>query len=138
MPRGSDYYGGGVRLIDLSHRIDSGMPTYKGLPAPLICDYLTREASRRLYAAGTEFHIGRIDMVANTGTYLDSPFHRYEDGRDVSQLPLEIIAGRECPVAHIARPPARAIEVLPFTVSEVRGRVVLIHTDWARHWRTES
>jgi arylformamidase len=133
---GSD--GGGVRLIDLSHRIESGMPTYKGLPAPLICDYLTREASRSNYAPGTEFHIGRIEMVANTGTYLDSPFHRYAHGCDVSQLPLEVIAGRECLVAHLARPQVRAIDALPLAAAEVRGRVVLIHTDWARHWRTEN
>jgi kynurenine formamidase len=139
MPRmGAINRGGDVRLIDLSHRIDSGMPTYKGLPAPLICDYLTREESRRRYAPGTEFHIGRIEMVANTGTYIDSPFHRYADGCDVSQLPLETIAGRECLVAHVARPQDRAIDVLPFTASEVRLRVVLVHTDWARHWRSES
>ena len=67
-------------LIDLSHTIEHGMITYKGLPAPLICDFLSREASRARYAPGTEFHIGRIDMVANTGTYLDSPFHRFAEG----------------------------------------------------------
>mgnify|MGYP000261045307 CR=1 FL=1 len=77
--------------IDLSHTIEHGMITYRGLPAPLICDYLSREVSRNLYAEGTEFHIGRIDMVANTGTYLDSPFHRYADGKDLSELPLETL-----------------------------------------------
>ena len=66
-----------TRLVDLSHTVEHGMVTYKGLPAPLICDYLTREASRAIYAPGTEFQIGRIEMVANTGTYIDSPFHRY-------------------------------------------------------------
>ena len=79
-------------LIDVSHVVESGMITYKGLPAPLVCDYLSREASRKVYAPGTEFHIGRIDMVANTGTYLDAPFHRFADGIDVSELPLERIA----------------------------------------------
>jgi hypothetical protein len=73
-------------LIDLSHTVEHGMITYKGLPAPIICDYLSREASRAKYAPGTEFHIGKIEMVANTGTYLDSPFHRYPDGDDLSQL----------------------------------------------------
>jgi kynurenine formamidase len=76
-------------LIDLSHAVEDGMVTYKGLPAPLICDYLSREASRKLYAPGTEFQIGKIEMVANTGTYLDSPYHRYADGKDLSELPLE-------------------------------------------------
>src|SRR3981189_2879963 len=78
-----------AQLIDLSHTVEHGMITYKGLPAPIICDYLSREASRARYAEGTEFQIGQIDMVANTGTYLDSPFHRYAHGKDLSELPLE-------------------------------------------------
>ena len=73
-------------LIDLSHTVEHGLETYRGLPAPIICDFLSREASRAVYAPGTEFHIGRIDMVANTGTYVDSPFHRFAEGRDLSQL----------------------------------------------------
>ncbi len=82
-------------LIDLSHTIEHGMITYKGLPAPVISDHLTREASRALYAPGTEFHIGNIEMVANTGTYLDSPYHRYKEGRDLAGLPLESLANLE-------------------------------------------
>jgi len=82
-------------MIDLSHSIEHGMVTYRGLPAPLICDFLSREASRRHYAEGTDFHIGRIDMVANTGTYLDSPFHRFADGKDLSELPLKSLAALE-------------------------------------------
>ena len=80
------------QLIDVSHTLEHGMITYKGLPAPLICDYLSREASRRQYAPGTEFHIGKIEMVANTGTYVDSPFHRFPDGTDLAGLPLESLA----------------------------------------------
>src|ERR1700689_2537142 len=79
-------------LIDLSHTVTHGLITYKGLPAPIICDYLSREASRKHYAPGTEFQIGKIEMVANTGTYLDSPFHRYADGKDLSQLDLQKLA----------------------------------------------
>src|ERR1051325_6963368 len=81
-----------ARLIDLSHTVEAGMLTYKGLPAPVICDFLSREASRQVYAEGTEFHIGKIEMVANTGTYVDSPFHRYADGKDLSELSLERLA----------------------------------------------
>src|SRR5690349_3314053 len=84
-----------MNLVDLSHTIEHGMITYRGLPAPLICDFLGREASRGLYTEGTEFHIGRIDMVANAGTYLDSPFHRYTDGADLSELPLASLAALE-------------------------------------------
>src|SRR5579864_1080790 len=80
------------RLIDLSHTVTHGLVTYKGLPAPIICDYLSREASRKLYAPGTEFQIGKIEMVANTGTYIDSPFHRYANGKDLSQLELDRLA----------------------------------------------
>src|SRR5262245_63572978 len=79
-------------LIDLSHTIEDGLVTYKGLPAPIICDYLSREESRKIYAPGTEFQIGKIEMVANTGTYVDCPFHRYPDGKDLSEVGLERFA----------------------------------------------
>ena len=84
-----------MKLIDLSHTIEDGMITYKGLPAPVICDYLSRENSRKFYSAGTEFQIGKIEMVANTGTYVDCPFHRYADGEDLSQVSLERFANLE-------------------------------------------
>jgi arylformamidase len=127
-----------AELIDLSHTLESGMITYKGLPAPLVCDYLSREASRRIYSGNTEFQIGRIEMVGNTGTYLDSPFHRYADGKDLSQLPLSSLAGLDLVVARVQAPASRAIDRLPLSASEVRGRAVLIHTGWNRHWRTDA
>jgi kynurenine formamidase len=114
------------------------MLTYKGLPAPLICDYLSREASRKLYATGTEFQIGRIDMVSNTGTYLDTPFHRYPDGKDLSQLPLERLSHIPCLVARLEPGATRAIDHLPFAATDVRGKAVLIHTGWDRHWRQDE
>ena len=125
------------RLIDVSHAVEHGMVTYKGLPAPVICDYLSREESRRRYAPGTEFQIGKIEMVANTGTYVDSPFHRYADGKDLSELPLESLANLDCLVARIAPSGERAIDRLPFAASEVRGKAVLVQTSWDRHWRTD-
>ena len=88
-------------LVDVCHTIENGMTTYKGLPAPVITSYLSREDSRNYYAPGTEFHIGKIEMVANTGTYLDSPFHRYADGPDLSQLALENLANLDCVVVRI-------------------------------------
>ena len=112
------------------------MVTYRGLPAPVICDYLSREASRERYAPGTEFHIGKIEMVANTGTYIDSPFHRYADGKDLADLPLTSLANLECLVARPA-PNGRAIDRLPFSPDEIRGRAVLVETGWDRHWRTD-
>jgi arylformamidase len=127
-----------MRLFDVSHTVESGMLTYKGLPAPIICDYLSREASRKLYASGTEFQIGRIDMVANTGTYIDSPFHRYSDGKDLSQLPLESLANLPCVVAHIEPSSSRAIDNLPLSATDLRGKAVLIHTAWDAHWRTDQ
>jgi arylformamidase len=126
-----------MRLIDVSHTLESGMLTYKGLPAPVICDYMSREASRKIYAAGTEFQIGRIDMVANTSTYLDSPFHRYVDGKDLSQMPLASLANLPCLVAHIGPGQSRAIDTLPFAATDIRGKAVLIRTDWDAHWRTD-
>ena len=130
--------GAARRLIDVSHTVEHGMVTYKGLPAPLICDYLSREESRKRYAPGTEFQIGKIEMVANTGTYLDSPFHRYADGTDLAGLPLASLADLDCLVARIAPSTReRAIDSLPFAAADVRGRAVLVQTGWDRHWRTD-
>jgi kynurenine formamidase len=112
------------------------MTTYPGLPGPLICDYLSREASRNRYAPGVEFQIGKIEMVANTGTYLDSPFHRYARGKDLAQLPLESLADLDAVVVRIPagrRPVSRSA----FVGVEVQGKAVLVHTGWDAHWRTE-
>lgn len=124
-----------MNSIDLSHTIEHGMITYRGLPAPLICDYLSREASRNLYAEDTEFHIGRIDMVANTGTYLDSPFHRYEDGKDLSELPLTSLAGLD---GVVVRCEAMAITWKAFEGLDLQNKAVLVQTRWDRHWRTDA
>jgi len=128
----------GVRLIDVSHVVEQGMITYKGLPAPVICDFLSREASRKLYAAGTEFQIGKIEMVANTGTYIDSPFHRYSDGKDLAGLSLSSLANLECVVVRIPSGAPREISRLALRPEEVRGRAVLFETGWDRHWRTDA
>lgn len=124
------------RLIDLSHTVEHGMVTYKGLPAPIICDFLSREQSKRIYAPGTEFHIGKIEMVANTGTYLDAPFHRYADGKDLSELPLEWLADLDAIVVR-AREAGRAIGPDAFAKHKVAGKAVLVQTGWSRHWRTD-
>ena len=122
-------------LIDLSHTVVNGELTYPGLPAPIICDFLSREASRALYAEGVEFHIGRIDMVANTGTYLDSPFHRYADGKDLAELPLGSLAN--LPGVRV-RSAAPAIGAEVFVGLELKGKAVLVETGWSRHWGTEA
>lgn len=113
------------------------MITYKGLPAPVICDFLSREASRTHYSAGTTFHIGKIEMVANTGTYVDSPFHRYEHGKDLSELPLTSLADIDGVVFH-ASPTRRAIGPELFKTGNLRGKAVLIHTGWSKHWGTDQ
>jgi arylformamidase len=127
----------GPRLVDLSHTIEHGMTTYPGLPGPIICDYLSREESRKKYAAGTEFQIGRIDMVANTGTYLDSPFHRYRDGKDLSQLSLDSLANLDAVVLRVSAGAGRAISHDVFRRIEVKNKAVLVYTGWDRHWRTD-
>jgi arylformamidase len=125
------------KLIDLSHKVEHGMITYKGLPAPVICDYLSREESRSHYADGTQFVIGKIEMVSNTGTYVDSPFHRFADGIDLSELPLESLADLEGVVIHV-QSFGRTITAKAFDGINVKGKAVLIHTDWSRHWRTDQ
>ena len=126
------------RLVDVSHTVEHGMVTYKGLPAPIICDWMSREASRARYAPGTEFQIGKIEMVANTGTYIDSPFHRYENGKDLSELPLESVADLDCVVVRVGPSPHRVIDEVPLSAERVRGRAVLFETGWDRHWRTDA
>jgi arylformamidase len=122
-------------LIDLSHTVTHGLVTYKGLPAPIICDYLSREASRKHYAPGTEFQIGKIEMVANTGTYLDSPFHRYADGKDLSELELEKLAN--LPAIKVSSGQKQAIDVSCFPPgADLAGKAILIETGWSRHWNT--
>ena len=125
------------KLIDLSHEVEHGMITYKGLPAPIICDFLSREDSRKHYTEGTEFNIGKIEMVANTGTYVDSPFHRFADGIDLAELPLESLANLEGIVVH-AQEFGRAISAKAFDGLDINGKAVLIHTGWARNWRTDQ
>jgi kynurenine formamidase len=123
-------------LIDLSHAVEAGVVTYKGLPAPIICDYLSREASRQLYAPGTEFQIGKIEMVANTGTYLDSPFHRYADGKDMSGLRLEQLAGLQA-VKVVARDRQNIGAAHFRDFKDLAGKAVLVETGWSRHWKTD-
>ena len=125
-------------FIDLSHTVEHGMITYKGLPAPVITDHLSRADSRSHYAAGTEFHIGKIEMVANTGTYLDSPFHRYADGADLSQLDLYSLANLDGLVIRRAADAERGISIAELEGLEISGKAVLLHTGWDRHWRTDS
>jgi len=122
-------------LIDLSHTVEHGLVTYKGLPAPIICDYLSREASRKHYAPGTEFQIGKIEMVANTGTYLDSPFHRYADGKDLAKLELQQLAN--LPAIKTSAQHQQAIDISCFPRGEsLAGKAVLVETGWFRHWNT--
>jgi arylformamidase len=127
----------GRTLVDLSHTVVDGMVTYRGLPAPVVCDFLSREASREVYAAGTEFQIGTIELCANTGTYVDSPFHRYEDGIDLAELPLERLAELDAITVDVtgqAEPAVKRGQLLPY---DVRGKAVLVRTGWDRHWGTD-
>jgi arylformamidase len=123
------------RLIDLSHVIEHGMVTYKGLPAPHICDFWTREHSAQFYDDGSTFQIGRIDMVANTGTYLDAPFHRFEDGADLAALDLGQLVALP---GIVVRSEEIAVDAAAFEGLDVAGKAVLVHTGWDRHWRTET
>lgn len=124
-------------IIDLSHSVEQGVITYKGLPPPHISDYLSREESKRHYNGETSFHIGKIEMVANTGTYIDSPFHRYKYGKDLSELPLESVADLEG-VVFRTDPNKRAIGPDLFPDTDVSGKAVLFHTGWDKHWGSDQ
>ncbi len=128
----------GFELIDVSHTVEHGMITYKGLPAPVISDYLSRADSQTRYAPGTEFQIGKIEMVANTGTYLDSPFHRYARGKDLAHLDLYSLANLDAIVVRCTNRDAAAIDEDVFHDLDLKDKAVLVHTGWDRHWRTEE
>ncbi len=123
-------------LIDLSHVVFDGLITYKGLPAPIICDYLSRETSKSNYEEGTSFQIGKIEMVTNTGTYIDCPFHRYAHGKDLSEVELESFANLEAITIHAEG--ALAIDVDYFKNKEIRNKAVIICTGWSAHWNTDT
>ena len=125
------------KLIDLSHTITDGLITYKGLPAPIVCDYLSREASKEVYAGGTTFHIGKIEMVANSGTYIDAPFHRFEEGKDIAELDLSSVAG--IPAIKIIIPKnVREIGTRFFEDVDILGKAIIIETGWCQHWNTDK
>jgi len=126
------------KYIDLSHTVHDGLVTYKGLPAAIVCDFLSREASRSRYAPGTEFQIGKIEMVTNTGTYIDCPFHRYEDGKDLSEVKLERFVDIEGVVVRADYRTGLAITADTFKGIYVKGRAVLVHTGWDEHWETDA
>jgi kynurenine formamidase len=126
------------RIVDLSHVIEHGMTTYQGLPGPSLCDFWARDETAEKYDDGSSFHIGRIDMVANTGTYVDSPFHRYAGGADLAELPLQSLA--DLPGIVVRRPWENgiAIDADAFEGLDVGGKAVLVQTGWDRHWRTDA
>lgn len=126
------------RLIELSHEIEHGMVTYPGLPGPVISDWLSREGSRERYAPGTEFHMGRIAMLGNTGTYIDAPFHRFADGHDIAGYPLEAVADLPGLVVRAVDRSGRTLDADLFRDRELRGAAVLVHTGWDAYWRAAA
>ena len=128
----------GKAFVDLSHVVYDGLITYKGFPATIICDFLSRESSRKFYREGTSFQIGRIDMIANTGTYIDTPFHRFEEGKDLAEVELSSLAELDGVVVRATGLAGRAVNREVFTGLDVRGKAVLVETGWSRHWATDQ
>ena len=126
------------RLVDLSHVITEGMVTYKGLPGPHICDFISREQSATNYDDGSTFQIGRIDMVANTGTYVDVPSHRFADGKDLSEVGVESFAHLPALVVRQPFESGLAVDAEAFDGLDVRGCAVLIATGWDRQWGLDA
>lgn len=126
------------RVVDLSHTIRAGLVTYPGLPAPVITPHLTREDSRARYAPGTEFAMDVITMIGNTGTYLDSPYHRYADGGDLASLDLSTLVGLRAEVVHVDDATDRSVPAEVFFDRDVAGAAVLVHTGWDAHFGTPA
>ncbi len=127
-----------MKFIDLSHVIEEGVVTYKGLPAPIICDFWTREESKQWYEEGTSFQMGKIEMVSNTGTYLDTPFHRYEDGKDLSEILIEQTAMLNAVMVSVPFEQHLSIDKSFFEGLDLTGKAVLVHTGWDKKWKTDD
>ena len=125
------------QYIDLSHTIEDSTITYKGLPAPIICDYLSREDSKEFYEEGTSFQIGKIEMVSNTGTYLDCPFHRFENGKDLSEITLEAFTDLEAVLIKVNHQERLEITAQDFEGYTLENKAVLVQTDWSEYWNTD-
>jgi arylformamidase len=126
------------KYIDLSHTIEDGMITYQSLPGPVISDFLSREKSRDLYSHDTEFHVALIEMVSNTGTYMDTPFHRYEGGRDLADLELSQLVDLEAITIKANDLPDKSIGISPFKGYDLTGKAVLVYTGFDKNWGTEK
>ena len=127
-----------MAIYDLSHTIGNETITYRGFPAPIICDFISREQSKIYYEKGTTFQIARMDFVTNSGTYLDSPFHRYEDGKDLSDLALERLVHLPAICLRIHHSKKLNIEVSDLEKLEISGKAILLHTGWDEHWMTDN
>lgn len=125
-------------LVELSHTIENGLVTYKGLPAPIICDYLSRKESKKVYGEGTEFQIGKIEMVANTGTYIDCPFHRFSEGRDFTEFGLERFADLDAVVINVPYSKTLKITAEHLGHCEIKNRAVLFYTGWDKYWNSDK
>jgi arylformamidase len=126
------------RLVDLSHTVVAGLVTYPGIPVPTINPHLTREESRSHYAEGTEFAIDVITLAGNTGTYLDTPYHRYAGGADLADLDLETLVDLPLELFRLTDASERRIPAAVFYDRELQGKAVLLHTGWDRHFGTPT
>lgn len=137
-PAGTDKAGDGRIRIDLSHTVEDGLVTYRGLPAPVVCDYISHERSRERYGGKSEFHFGFVGMASNTGTYVDAPFHRYRHGIDLAELPLDRLVDLDAVTINLSGSTSRAIDRAAVAPYDLGGKAVLIHTGWDRNWRTDA
>lgn len=126
------------KYIDLSHTIENGMITYQGLPGPVISDFLSRKRSRERYESGTEFHVALIEMVSNTGTYIDTPFHRYEGGRDLADLQLDQLTDLEAVTVRANDLPDKGIGKSVFKGYDLKGKAILVYTGFDQNWGTDK
>ena len=127
-----------MRYIDLSHTIENGLTTYKGLPAPIICDWMTFEKSHDTYADGTEFSMQWLYMHSNTGTYIDTPRHRYRDGHDLTGLELSRVSSIPGLCVRMPKRDDRVADIDLFDGLKVKGHAVLIRTGWSQHFGTDQ
>jgi len=79
-----------------------------------------------------------ITLAGNTGTYLDTPYHRYAGGADLADLDLETLVDLPLELFRLTDASERRIPAAVFYDRELQGKAVLLHTGWDRHFGTPA
>lgn len=126
-----------VVYIDLSHSIENGTVTYPGDPPALIELTLDRKLTSKLNGGGTTsgVEINTIKMVSTSGTYIDAPYHVFEDGKKIKDYPIEKLVNLPSIVVKIPEN-RNYFDVQDISGINVKGKAVLFFSGHDKFFMT--